>query len=245
VVGRPHEQRGDEQDADQSDQSEDTAPGWFTSSVGDDPDTVARQAREAVLAGYERDDRAIAAALSSREPLVRARALGAAARSGRLDTPARLAALSDPEPLVRRRACAIEVRMPSRDPRVVAALVLLLDDPDPLAVAGAATALGEADAPSSATALEATAKDHPDPRCREAAIAALGALGTPGSLRVVLAALHDKPAVRRRAVVALAAFQGPDVERALRDALEDRDWQVREIAAALRVSSPEASSPED
>ena len=43
----------------------------------------------------------------------------------------------------------------------------------------------------------------------------------------------DKPAIRRRAAVALAAFEGPEVEAALRRCLEDRDWQVRQVAEDL------------
>jgi HEAT repeat protein len=204
--------------------------------VGDDPDTAARRARATVLSGYDAAGGFdVTTALSSPEPLVRARALGAAARAGRLDVAARLVALADPEPLVRRRACSIEVRSPSRNARVSAALAGLLDDADPLVVASAATALGEAVVTSTADALGTTARDHTDPRCREAAVAALGAIGAPSSLSVVLDALGDKPAVRRRAVVALAAFDGPEVEAALVAALEDRDWQVREIAAVLRT----------
>ena len=52
---------------------------------------------------------------------------------------------------------------------------------------------------------------------------------TPGR-SAVLAALRDAPAVRRRAVVALAAFSGADIEAALRERLSDRDWQVRQAA---------------
>ena len=33
--------------------------------------------------------------------------------------------------------------------------------------------------------------------------------------------------MRRRAIVALANFEGPDIEAALARAAEDRDWQVR------------------
>jgi HEAT repeat protein len=39
--------------------------------------------------------------------------------------------------------------------------------------------------------------------------------------------------VRRRAAVALAAFAGPSVEAALRRCLDDRDWQVRQVAEDL------------
>jgi HEAT repeat protein len=203
--------------------------------VGDDPDTVARRARDAVLAGYDATGGdAVTAALTHPDPLVRARAVGAAARTGRLGVDARVAALTDPDPIVRRRTCAIEARSPTRNARIATTLAGLLDDVDPLVVVGAATALGEAAAASGSEALEAVARGHRDARCREAAVAALGAIGAASSLEVVLEALHDKPAVRRRAVAALAAFDGPEVERALIVASEDRDWQVREIADALR-----------
>jgi HEAT repeat protein len=74
---------------------------------------------------------------------------------------------------------------------------------------------------------------HRDPLCREAAVAALGAIGDPSGLTAVLAALEDKPAVRRRAAVALAAVEGAAVEEALHRCLEDRDWQVRQVAEDL------------
>ncbi|MCU1449313.1 MAG: hypothetical protein JWP02_1483, partial [Acidimicrobiales bacterium] len=66
------------------------------------------------------------------------------------------------------------------------------------------------------------------------AVAALGAIGDRRGLAAVLdAAASDRPAVRRRAVVALAAFDGPDVDAALHHALTDRDWQVRQAAEDL------------
>ncbi|MDQ4067891.1 MAG: HEAT repeat domain-containing protein, partial [Actinomycetota bacterium] len=77
------------------------------------------------------------------------------------------------------------------------------------------------------------ATGHHDPLCREAAVAALGAIGDEGGLPAILAATGDKPAVRRRAVIALAPFQGPEVDAALERALEDRDWQVRQAAEDL------------
>ena len=39
-----------------------------------------------------------------------------------------------------------------------------------------------------------------------------------------------KPAIRRRAVLALAPFDGPEVQAALAAALTDHDWQVRQSA---------------
>jgi HEAT repeat protein len=82
-------------------------------------------------------------------------------------------------------------------------------------------------------ALAAVSTSHDDPLAREAAVAALGALGDPAGLPAVLAACRDKPAVRRRAVLALAPFEGPDVDAALHTALDDRDWQVRQAAEDL------------
>jgi HEAT repeat protein len=82
-------------------------------------------------------------------------------------------------------------------------------------------------------ALMATAMSHPEPLCREAAVAALGSLRVPAGLPAVLAALEDKPAVRRRAVVALAGFEGPEVDAALAKAAGDVDWQVRQLAEDL------------
>jgi HEAT repeat protein len=69
---------------------------------------------------------------------------------------------------------------------------------------------------------------------REAAVAALGVFGDPAGLPAILAGCQDKPAIRRRAVLALAAFQGPEVDAALERALTDRDWQTRQAAELLR-----------
>jgi len=40
--------------------------------------------------------------------------------------------------------------------------------------------------------------------------------------------------VRRRAVLALAPFDGPEVDAALALAHDDRDWQVRQAAEDLQ-----------
>jgi HEAT repeat protein len=83
-------------------------------------------------------------------------------------------------------------------------------------------------------ALARVATGHEDALCREAAVAALGAVGDPAGLPAVLAATQDKATVRRRAIIALAPFDGPEVEAALDRALEDRDWQVRQAAEDQR-----------
>jgi HEAT repeat protein len=78
-----------------------------------------------------------------------------------------------------------------------------------------------------------------DALAREASVAALGAIGDDRGLDAILAATSDKPAIRRRAVLALAPFLDPghpragEVGAALRRALEDRDWQVRQAAEDL------------
>ena len=82
------------------------------------------------------------------------------------------------------------------------------------------------------SSLVPVATEHDDPLVRESAIAALGALGDPAGLPAVLAGCSDKPAIRRRAVLALAAFEGETVEAALSRA-EDPDWQVRQAAEDL------------
>ncbi len=100
----------------------------------------------------------------------------------------------------------------------------------------AAWAAGEQGARAAVPALvrmSSAETGHPDPLCREAAVAAIGAIGDRQGLAAVLDALEDKPAVRRRAAVALAAFDGPEVEEALRTCLGDRDWQVRQVAEDL------------
>jgi HEAT repeat protein len=166
---------------------------------------------------------------------VRAAALGALARAGgrRRATAVWRAALTDPAPAVRRRAADVApgLAAPARP------LLTLLTDDDVTVIEAAAWALGElggtAVRAGAVPALSAVVREHDDPLAREAAVAALGALADPSGLPSVLAACGDKPAVRRRAVLALAPFDGPDVEEALRTALADRDWQVRQAAEDL------------
>jgi len=140
------------------------------------------------------------------------------------------AAAGDPEVVVRRRA-AEEAGRTEAEVDVLA----LLRDEDALVVEATAWACGERRPVADGTveALTAVAADHEDPLCREAAVAALGAIGDPAGLPAILAATTDKPAVRRRAVIALAPFEGEDVEAALQRALEDRDRQVRQAAEDL------------
>ncbi|MFV0523691.1 MAG: HEAT repeat domain-containing protein [Acidimicrobiales bacterium] len=125
-----------------------------------------------------------------------------------------------------------------QDGRTVLAGVVIQLTADPAVAEIAAFALGElgvADPAVEAT-LRALATGHDDPLVRESAVAALGSLGV--GLDAVLSATGDIAAVRRRAVVALAAFDGEQVDRALERALGDRDWQVRQIAEDLLQDPP-------
>ena len=207
------------------------------------------------LAGHQaRDpDAALArarAGLSDPEPVVRATALGALARLGALTRADIQDAAADPAPAVRARAAELA---PGCGPDAAAILVALLHDSDPSVVEAAAFGSGELGPDAgeeTVVALAGVAAAHPDPLCREAAVAAIGAIGPvgavgavaavgPGSgLDAVLTAMGDKPAVRRRAVLALAAFEGPQVDAALEAARADRDWQVRQAAEDLTGRRP-------
>ena len=189
----------------------------------------ARRRRQAALSGQAEDEEGVRRFLADPSPKVRATALGALSRLARVTEADVLAALSDPDPLLRRRGCEVARSLPGAD------LLPVLSDPDPSVVEAAAWALGEreAAAPGAVAALSGVATAHPDPLCREAAVAALGAIGDAGGLPAVLAATDDRPAIRRRAVLALAAFEGPEVDAAIERALRDRDLQVRQAAEDL------------
>jgi HEAT repeat protein len=185
--------------------------------------------QKAALAGHRGDEATARELLGDASAAVRATALGALARMGRLHQADLHIALADRDARVRQRACEEARRLPDVD------LTPMLVDPEPSVVEAAAWALGErgrAEA-SAVAALAAVATGHPDALCREAAVAALGAIGDPGGVPAILAATHDKAPVRRRAVLALAPFEGPAVDEALRAALDDRDWQVRQAAEDL------------
>ncbi len=185
------------------------------------------------VAGHRKDAAAARRGLTSVDARVRELALGALARAGALDEAAVLAALADPVPAVRRRGADLAARLPASEP-LVAALRQALADADPLVVEAACWSLGEqGEAGGAVATLSGIARLHVDARAREAALAALAAIGDPAGLEAVLDALGDRPTVRRRAVVALAAFDGPEVDEALRAAAADRDWQVREVAEIL------------
>lgn len=191
--------------------------------------------RAVTEAGYRGNVDAVLEALSDADPRVRVAAAGAANRLGTLDGPTFMRLLEDSDVTVRRRAAALAAR---HDPQaaILSDLVnaLLSRFADEWSVAEmSAFALGELGLanPEVTAALEHMALRHADALCRESAVAALGALGV--GRATILAALADKAAIRRRAIIALASFEGADIDAALALALQDRDWQVRQAAEDL------------
>jgi HEAT repeat protein len=186
--------------------------------------------RAVTIAGHTGDVDVARSGLDDDDPAVRAAALGALERLGELGDDTLAAALGDPDLAVRRRAVELAAHHPDVD------LVAALADPDPRVVEVAAWACGEheSDRDEVVDALIDLAANADDALVRESAVAALGAIGDLRAVDVIVAACADKPAVRRRAVLALAPFDGPEVDAAIEQALVDRDWQVRQAAEDLR-----------
>ncbi len=184
--------------------------------------------RSAAVAGFTGDTATVTAALADTDHRVRAAALRSSDRLANLSAEILGAALADPHPDV--RMVALELAASRADPPVGA----LLDDGDVRVIEQAAWACGERphDPPTTRT-LANLAKSHDDPLVREAAVAALGAIGHVDGLPAILSAASDKPAIRRRAVLSLAAFEGPEVDAAWERARNDRDRQVRDAVDEL------------
>ncbi len=198
-------------------------------STGPGGGGVARTRSELIFAEVEGDVSALVAALTSDDASVRSLALGALDRIDELDDLRLTTALSDHHRDVRCRAIELAVT------RRAIPLVPLLEDHDDLVVETAAWGLGEREDadPNVIDALVAVGISHDVSICREAAIAALGAIGDEAGLPAILRGLDDRAPVRRRAVLALAPFDTPEVSEALERATQDRDRQVRQAAEDL------------
>lgn len=182
----------------------------------------------AAMAGFTGDLDTTAAALHDPDHKVRAAALRSSDRLENLTADMLSSALQDLHPFV--RMTALELAASRSSPPVAA----LLDDSDVRVIEQAAWACGERPHDSVVTTrLAELAQTHDDPLVREAAVAALGAIGHEDGLPAILAASSDKPAVRRRAVLSLAAFEGPSVDAAWERARNDRDRQVRDAVDEL------------
>lgn len=181
-----------------------------------------------IEAGFSGDEKTARNGLEHHEPDVRASAIRSLARMNCLRSHDIQKFLTDDNAEVRRSAveCAVE----HHDVSVTS----LLNDDDVFVAEMAAWCLGEQPiTDESIEALIEATVHHREAVVREASAAALGSLGDERGLAAILQACTDKPAVRRRAILALAPFDGPEVEQALREALSDRDWQVRQNAEIL------------
>lgn len=197
---------------------------------------------DVVEAGHTGETALIERAFSSDDPELRALSLGSFHRQESLTLGRLQIALRDGNPRVRRRAAELSYRIPEARSVLPDLRERLNDEPEIAEVV--AFALGEIGDQSVAEDLAKMATGHDDALCREAAVAALGALHT--GLNTILEALADKATVRRRAVIALAPFDGPRVDEALNAALQDRDWQVRQAAEdQLGVSAEGVSGESD
>jgi HEAT repeat protein len=198
---------------------------------------VAERLRAVVIAGHQGDHDTAKAHLDDPEPSIRAAALSAIARTGQCTAEEFRRALTDPNTAVRHRA--VELAATGILPTDQVDLLSLLSDPDDRIVEVTAWALGEQDPPNlhAVVPLCEIATGHADSLCREAAVASLGAIGDPSALPTILAATTDIATVRRRAIIALAPFDGPEVDSALERATSDRDWQVRQAAEDLLAST--------
>ncbi len=182
-----------------------------------------------IQSGFNGDVATAETGLASQHSDVRASAIRSLHRLNALTTEHLLLAIADSAPEVRRTAA--EFAAPFHD----VSIKHLIDDADVFVAEMAAWSLGER-TPVTDDELQQLidrATKHDEPVVREACAAALGSIGDERGLPAILNACTDKPAVRRRAILALAPFEGEEVDAALAQALEDRDWQVRQNAEIL------------
>ena len=187
------------------------------------------QAHEVLLASHEGNTELLFTAFANDNDHIRSLALHGLLKNNVLIEEHIRCAEVDPSRLVRHRLA----QLGAVEPRIN--LSVLLHDVDFAVAETAAWSLGErvdVTAEEFALLLEGGAH-HDHAIVRESCIAALGAIGDPRAVPVILEGCNDKPAVRRRAILALAPFDGPEVTAALEKALLDRDWQVRQAAEDL------------
>lgn len=195
--------------------------------AGIDPLTDAELSRmsEVVKAGFSGDFKPVKKGLSDPCGRVRAAAVAACRRLGRLDVQILEAALGDPEPEV--RLAGAKAAANAGGGSLLARLAL---EKDLLVAEALIFALGEQREEAAYSALCEAATSHPDALCREAAVAAIANFERDDSIVVLEKAAKDKPAIRRRVAVALAAVEDPRARVLLHHFTEDRDWQTRQIA---------------
>ena len=184
---------------------------------------------EVIAAGFSGNQLVAESGLISSDGSTRASALRALARLQVLSPDTINNFLRDEDPEVRRTA--VELAAPFASVLVHT----LIDDDDVFVAEMTAWCLGERlpIKDEEINILIDRTTSHAEAVVREACAAALGSIGDERGLTAILAACADKPAVRRRAILALAPFEGDDVDAALTKALEDKDWQVRQNAEDL------------
>lgn len=188
--------------------------------------------RAIAVAGHQGDSILARAGLSDPSPSVRATAIGALVRLGQLTETDLIACLGDPSRMVQHRACEAAAGFPGNRPPSLMAL-LASDDSTLVEVAAWASGERRPPEPGIVAVLSTLATEHDDALVREAAVAALGSIGDEAGLPAILTAAKDKATVRRRAIIALAPFEGAAVDEAIALARDDRDWQVRQAAEDL------------
>jgi HEAT repeat protein len=184
---------------------------------------------EVIAAGFSGNQAVAENGLLSPDGSTRASALRALARLQQLPSDTITHFLQDEDSEVRRTAVELAAPFP------FVLVHTLIDDDDVFVAEMTAWCLGER-VPirdEEINILIDRTTSHAEAVVREACAAALGSIGDERGLPAILAACADKPAVRRRAVLALAPFEGDEVEAALTKALEDKDWQVRQNAEDL------------
>lgn len=211
----------------------------MSSSTASAPGDAAARRTAVVVAGHNGDSITVRAHTADADTSVRSSAISALVRLGELQPDDLVAALDDSG--TARRAIELSVHHGLGVDSIDDRLRTFVEGTDADLAEVAVWALGErwqerGDEPGSDEVLgvvESAARRHDDALVREAAVAALGAIGARRSLAVIIDAFADKATVRRRAVIALAPFDGPEVEAALASARNDRDWQVRQAAEDL------------
>ena len=184
-----------------------------------------------VVAGHRGDSGVAERHLDDPDASVRVAALAALQRVGVLTDQQITAAFVDVDVAVRRRAAELAATRPGLD------LTPLLSDDDPTVVEDRGVGVWRTGDRCRRCPRRTDRSDRRRRRTSSFArrgAAALGAIGDTRGAPAIIAACADKPHVRRRAVLALAPFDGNDVEAAIDRALDDRDWQVRQAAEDLR-----------
>ncbi len=219
----------------------------MSSATEAQPGDAAARRVSVVIAGHTGDAATIRAHTDDADPVVRSSAISALTRLGQIRDADLVAALDDEG--TAHRAIELSAHHGHGAASIEDRLRAFAGGVDAHLAEVAVWALGErwqerGDEPACVAVLdtvEHVVRRHDDPLVREAAVAALGAIGAMRSIPVIIDAMHDKATVRRRAVIALAPFDGPEVEAALNTARSDRDWQVRQAAEDLS----EVGRPED